>query len=195
MRFVGGPGPDLLDGGAAEATAATGTRQPASRWRSAAGLAAGTRRATCCRASSTCSAAPFADVLTGDEGANELAGESPYSASSRSGPDTIDGGASNDDLTGSGGRDTLAGGTGDDTLTGDWGDDRVSGGDGDDGVAGGDGADRVDGGAGEDVVDLSDGRDSEGAGEGEGLLRSLQDNFRVNCHKDSRGKPRELFLL
>ena len=191
VRFVGGPGPDLLDGGAAEATADYRDSPAGVQVALGGRVGGGDAQGDVLQGIEHVLGSPFADVLTGDEGANELAGESPYSASSRSGPDTIDGGAGDDDLTGSGGRDTLAGGTGDDTLTGDWGDDRVSGGDGDDRVAGGDGADRVDGGAGDDVVDLSDDRDSEGAGEGEvagcgagaDLVVALRDILGRDCER------------
>ena len=66
----------------------------------------------------------YNDTLSGDSGANFLAG--------RDGNDTLNGGAGDDQLKGGNGDDTLLGGNGNDFLIGDTGSDRMTGGAGDD---------------------------------------------------------------
>ena len=72
-------------------------------------------------------------------------------------PDTIDGGAGNDEILGLGDADSLTGGTGNDALDGGTGDDTLEGGSGNDTLQGGAGDDNLDGGAGTDLGDFSDG--------------------------------------
>ena len=106
----------------------------------------------------------YADILEGDDGANELLGN--------------DG---DDHLNGREGNDHLDGGEGDDLLEGGAGADRLDGGEGDDLLEGGAGSDRLNGGAGEDgvsywnsdeavTVDLKDGTGEGGEAEGDTLV-------------------------
>lgn len=89
----------------------------------------------------------YADVLTGDGGANRIGGSG--------GNDTLSGGGGNDNINGGTGGDTLNGEDGDDILKGDDGSDTLNGGDGDDILDGGYHGDTLIGGAGTDTVDYS----------------------------------------
>ena len=85
-----------------------------------------------------------ADSLTGNSGANRLAGK-----------------AGDDTLSGGGGKDRLLGGDGDDLLKGGGGKDVLIGGDGDDTLIGGRGTDVLTGGTGSDtfVMEVGGGKD------------------------------------
>ena len=105
----------------------------------------------------------YADVISGDGGANELTGGG--------GDDRLTGNAGNDRLMGDADNDTLIGNTGNDTLWGGRGNDTLWGGNDDDRLIGGAGADRLTGGAGDDrfvfgrghgsdtIVQFADGED------------------------------------
>jgi len=183
VGLTGGPGPDLLDGGAAEATADYGDSPAGVRVALGGQVGGGDADGDVLQGIEHVYGSPFADVLTGDAGANQLWGDSPYSLGR--GHDTIDGGDGNDELTGSGGRDTLTGGAGDDTVTGKRGADRVTGDAGKDRVSGGGGVDRVDGGDGDDVVDLADGNDGEvvACGAGADVAVALRDVLGDDCER------------
>ena len=104
-------------------------------------------------------------VLDGGDGNDLLVSSSSSSANSRSGSETMIGGAGNDTirsywgndllqgddgndyLDGGYDNDTLQGGADNDTLVGNYGDDQLDGGDGDDVLEGGYGNDTIDGGA------------------------------------------------
>jgi Ca2+-binding RTX toxin-like protein len=93
----------------------------------------------------------YADILTGDNSANDFTG--------LTGDDVMDGGGGDDGLAGGGGDDQLAGGDGDDGLSGGSGNDVLDGGAGNDvlGVEAGSSTDfdQVNGGDGNDTLDLS----------------------------------------
>jgi Ca2+-binding RTX toxin-like protein len=101
-----------------------------------------------------CSAAPGADVLTGDAGADTLnGGDDNDSLNGGEDADTLRGGFGNDQVRGDGGNDMLFGDDGADTMSGGSGDDRLEGGEGDDRLDGNDGIDVLDGGTGSDTLE------------------------------------------
>ena len=101
----------------------------------------------------------FADVLSGDAGAN-----------------LIDGWDGNDTLRGRSGDDKLTGGLGNDTLYGDDGADMLQGDDGDDIIYGGTGNDILLGGAGNDQLYAESGDDYLDGGAGNDILNGGIDN-------------------
>jgi Ca2+-binding RTX toxin-like protein len=116
----------------------------------------------------------FADILTGNAGANILVGsggDDTLYAVAGAGVDTLDGGAGSDELWGSAAADALIGGEGNDILRGQG------------------GADAMAGGAGDDVYTVFDGEVAllENAGEGtdtayyvaDGLAYAFSDNIEV----------------
>jgi hypothetical protein len=109
----------------------------------------------------TASGGPGKDVLTGNAGADALAGGGDW---------TLDI-ATPEELLDLLGNDILVGGEGPDTLVAGAGDDRIEGGEGADAMAGGDGNDLVDGGPGDDAVGSPDaGNDRLLAGAGDDLI-------------------------
>jgi len=104
----------------------------------------------------------FDDVITGDRGANYLAG--------RDGDDKIYGGHGLDVIEGDAGRDVLFGEAGADEIAGGDGADRICGGGGDDSVDGGAGADAIMGDAGADVLDGGADNDRLFGGSGDDIL-------------------------
>lgn len=123
----------------------------------------------------------FADLIVGAYGASPhglnsgssyvIYGSAPTGDVTRTGTsiaNTINGGASDDELSGLGGNDNLYGGAGDDLIKGgsgndivsaDAGDDVVRGGSGNDSLAGWDGSDQIDGGSGNDTISGGAGSD------------------------------------
>ena len=89
------------------------------------------------------------DLLTGDNGANELMGQA--------GDDSVAGSRGNDTISGGSGRDRLRGNADDDTLLGDDGDDRLDGGGENDVLVGGRDDDLLIGGTGNDIFVFADG--------------------------------------
>jgi Ca2+-binding RTX toxin-like protein len=133
------------------------------------------------------------DTVDGGDGNDQLYGdwtpdqtEAFGNTASRTGNDTLYGGAGDDQIMGNSGDDILEGGAGNDLLFGDSyknggvftgeGDDALSGGAGDDKLYGGAGKDALDGGAGADYLDGGAGDDSYiiYAGSGADTLEDFQ---------------------
>ena len=99
--------------------------------------------------------------ILGDDGNDELFGESGSEAMSGGrGDDTVDGGAGGDNMRGDEGNDILRGGRGNDRLDGGPGQDRLDGSSGSDDLQGGDDNDEVVGGPGVDTLRGGAGDDS-----------------------------------
>jgi Ca2+-binding RTX toxin-like protein len=125
----------------------------------------------------------FAEVtVTVAAGANDdtLIGSNDPTA-----PDTIDGGAGNDDIRGRNGNDSLLGGAGNDTIDGGNGDDTIDGGTGNDTIDGGNNNDSIDGGTGNDSIDGGNNNDSVDGGRGNDIINGEDGNDTLNGGRGS----------
>ncbi|MCP8941044.1 M10 family metallopeptidase C-terminal domain-containing protein [Alsobacter sp. SYSU M60028] len=123
--------------------------------------------------SDTLSGNDIANVLTGNGGADTVAGLlGEDTLNGGDGADTLDGGADNDSLSGGAGADSLVGGDGYDEIDGGGDADTALGGAGADTVNGGDGNDSLDGGTGDDQLAGDGGNDTLAGGDGADAIQA-----------------------
>lgn len=111
------------------------------------------------------------DQITGDDGDNDLDGDT--------GNDKIFGLGGDDNVLGGKGNDKLDGGDGNDVVDGDDGNDKLFGQAGDDDLVGGKGNDHLDGGAGNDFLDGGDGNDKLTGGDGDDEIHGGSGNDNI----------------